>query len=69
VFEAVSEDFAREQPDLVMSTASPASRAARQGIRLPRILHAEPRIRRRFENYEHLMDFDRYRIYRHKKKK
>ena len=22
-----------------------------------------------FENYEHFMDFDRYRIYRHKKKK
>jgi hypothetical protein len=22
-----------------------------------------------FEGYEHLMDFDRYRIYRHKRKK
>ncbi|HJX21479.1 MAG TPA: hypothetical protein VJ454_10855, partial [Steroidobacteraceae bacterium] len=68
--EAVSEDFAREQPDLVIVDRIPGIPRC-QGKEFD---YLEYFMQNRvfadaFENYEHLMDFDRYRIYRHKKKK
>ena len=70
VFESVSEDFAREQPDLVIVDRIPGIPRC-QGKEFD---YLEYFMQNRvfadaFENYEHLMDFDRYRIYRHKKKK
>jgi hypothetical protein len=70
VFEAVSEDFAREQPDLVIIDGVPGIPRCQGKV----FDYLEYFMQNRvfadaFENYEHLMDFDRYRIYRHKKKK
>jgi hypothetical protein len=70
VFDSVSEDFAREQPDLVIVDRVPGIPRC-QGKEFD---YLEYFMQNRvfadaFEGYEHLMDFDRYRIYRHKKKK
>jgi hypothetical protein len=69
VFEAVSEDFAREQPDLVIVDRIPGIPRC-QGKEFDYLEYfMQNRIfADAFEGYEHLMDFDRYRIYRHKKK-
>ena len=70
VFDAVSEDFAREQPDLVIVDRVPGIPRC-QGKEFD---YLEYFMQNRvfadaFEGYEHFMDFDRYRIYRHKKRK
>ncbi len=68
VFDAVSEDFAREQPDLLIVDRIPGIPRC-QGREFD---YLEYFLQNRifadaFENYEHLMDFDRYRIFRRKK--
>lgn len=69
VFDAVSEDFSREQPDLLIVDRVPGIPRC-QGKEFD---YLEYFLQNRdfadaFENYQHLMDFDRYRIYRKKKR-
>lgn len=69
VFDTVSEDFAREQPDLLLIDRI-AGIPRCQGKEFD---YLEYFLQNRvfadaFEGYEHLMDFDRYRIFRKKKK-
>lgn len=69
VFDAVSDDFAREHPDLLLVDRI-AGVPRCQGKEFD---YLEYFLQNRvfadaFEGYEHLMDFDRYKIYRRKKK-
>jgi hypothetical protein len=69
VFDAVSDDFAREHPDLLLVDRI-AGVPRCQGKEFD---YLEYFLQNRvfadaFEGYEHLMDFDRYQIYRRKKK-
>jgi len=68
VFDAVSDDFAREQPDLLLvdRIAGVPRCQGREFDYLEYFLQNRT-FADAFEGYEHLMDFDRYRIYRRKK--
>ena len=69
VFDTVSEDFAREHPDLLIvdRIAGVPRCQGREFDYLDYFLQNRV-FADAFENYEHLMDFDRYRIYRRKKR-
>jgi len=70
VFDSVSEDFAREQPDLLIVDRVPGiPRCQGKEFDYLEYFMQNQVFADAFEGYEHLMDFDRYRIYRHKKKK
>ena len=69
VFDAVSEDFAREQPDLlIVDRIAGIPRCQGKEFDYLEYFMQNRVFADAFEGYEHLMDFDRYRIYRHKKK-
>jgi len=69
VFDAVSEDFAREQPDLlIVDRVAGIPRCQGKEFDYLEYFMQNRVFADAFEGYEHLMDFDRYRIYRHKKK-
>jgi hypothetical protein len=69
VFESVSEDFAREQPDLlIVDRIAGIPRCQGKEFDYLEYFLQNRVFADAFEGYEHLMDFDRYRIYRHKKK-
>ncbi len=67
-FDAVSDDFAREHPDLLIidHIAGVPRCQGREFDYLEYFLQNRV-FADAFEGYEHLMDFDRYRIYRRKK--
>ncbi len=69
VFDAVSEDFARSQPDLLIADQI-AGMPRCQGKLFDYLEYFQQNqtFSDAFENYEHLMDFDRYKIYRKKKR-
>jgi len=68
VFDAVSADFARERPDLLIVDDVPGMPRC-QGKVFDYLEYFEQNrtFAATFENYDHLVDFDRYRIYRRKK--
>ena len=69
VFDMVSEDFAREQPDLLIVDNIPGiPRCQGKAFDYLEYFMQNRVFADAFEGYEHLMDFDRYRIYRRKKK-
>ena len=69
VFDMVSEDFAREQPDLlIVDRIAGVPRCQGKEFDYLEYFLQNKVFADAFEHYEHLMDFDRYRIYRHKKK-
>jgi len=69
VFNAVSDDFARGKPDLLIVDAIPGMpRCQGKVFDYLEYFQLNKTFADAFENYEHLMDFDRYRIYRRKKK-
>ena len=69
VFDMVSEDFAREQPDLlIIDRIAGIPRCQGKEFDYLEYFLQNRVFAEAFENYEHLMDFDRYRIYRRKKK-
>ena len=68
VFDAVSEDFAREQPDLlIVDRVAGIPRCQGKEFDYLEYFLQNRTFADAFENYEHLMDFDRYQIYRKKK--
>jgi hypothetical protein len=68
VFDAVSEDFAREQPDLlIVDRVAGIPRCQGKEFDYLEYFMQNRTFADAFENYEHLMDFDRYQIYRKKK--
>lgn len=69
VFDAVSDDFAREHPDLlIVDRIAGIPRCQGKEFDYLEYFLQNRVFADAFENYEHLMDFDRYRIYRRKKK-
>jgi hypothetical protein len=69
VFDQVSEDFAREQPDLlIVDRIAGIPRCQGKEFDYLEYFMQNRVFADAFEGYEHLMDFDRYRIYRRKKK-
>jgi len=69
VFDAVSDDFAREQPDLlIVDRVAGIPRCQGKEFDYLEYFLQNRTFADAFEGYEHLMDFDRYRIYRRKKK-
>ena len=69
VFDQVSEDFAREQPDLlIVDRIAGIPRCQGKEFDYLEYFLQNRVFADAFEGYEHLMDFDRYRIYRRKKK-
>ena len=69
VFDSVSEDFAREHPDLlIVDRIAGIPRCQGKEFDYLEYFLQNRVFADAFENYEHLMDFDRYRIYRRKKK-
>jgi hypothetical protein len=69
VFDAVSDDFAREQPDLLLvDRIAGVPRCQGKEFDYLEYFLQNRTFADTFEGYEHLMDFDRYRIYRRKKK-
>ena len=70
VFDTVSEDFAREHPDLlIVDRIAGVPRCQGKEFDYLEYFMQNRVFADAFENYEHLMDFDRYRIYRRKKVK
>lgn len=70
VFDALSEDFAREHPDLlIVDRIAGVPRCQGKEFDYLEYFLQNRVFADAFENYEHLMDFDRYRIYRRKKVK
>ncbi len=68
VFDNVSEDFAREQPDLlIVDRIAGIPRCQGKEFDYLEYFMQNRIFADAFEGYEHLMDFDRYRIYRRKK--
>ncbi|MBN9091384.1 MAG: hypothetical protein J0J01_31080 [Reyranella sp.] len=68
VFDAVSEDFARGQPDLLIVDTIPGMpRCQGKVFDYLEYFQQNKVFADAFEHYEHLMDFDRYKIYRKKK--
>ena len=69
VADMVSEDFAREQPDLlIVDSIAGIPRCQGKEFDYLEYFMQNRVFADAFEGYEHLMDFDRYRIYRRKKK-
>jgi len=69
VFDEVSEDFAREQPDLlIVDRIAGIPRCQGKEFDYLEYFMQNRIFADAFEGYEHLMDFDRYQIYRRKKK-
>jgi hypothetical protein len=69
VFDAVSEDFARGKPDLLITDLIPGiPRCQGKVFDYLEYFQQNKVFADAFEDYEHLMDFDRYKIYRRKKK-
>jgi hypothetical protein len=69
VFDSVSEDFARNQPDLLIVDNIPGMpRCQGKVFDYLEYFQQNKTFSEGFEDYEHLMDFDRYRIFRKKKK-
>jgi len=69
-FDAVSEDFAKGQPDLlILDTIPGMPRCQGKIFDYLEYFQQNKIFADAFERYEHLMDFDRYKIYRKKKKK
>jgi hypothetical protein len=69
VFDAVGEDFAREHPDLlIVDRIAGVPRCQGKEFDYLEYFLQNRVFADAFENYEHLMDFDRYRIFRRKKK-
>jgi len=69
VFDAVSDDFAREHPDLlIVDRIAGIPRCQGKEFDYLEYFLQNRVFADAFENYEHLTDFDRYRIYRRKKK-
>ena len=69
VFDAVSDDFAKGLPDLLIVDQIPGMpRCQGKVFDYLEYFQQNKVFADAFEGYEHLMDFDRYRIYRHKKK-
>jgi len=67
VFDTVSEDFAREHPDLlIVDRIAGVPRCQGKEFDYLDYFMQNRVFADAFENYEHLMDFDRYRIYRRK---
>jgi hypothetical protein len=70
VFDTLSEDFAREHPDLlIVDRIAGVPRCQGKEFDYLDYFMQNRVFADAFENYEHLMDFDRYRIYRRKKTK
>ena len=70
VFDAVSDDFAKNQPDLLIVDTIPGMpRCQGKVFDYLEYFQQNKVFADAFENYEHLMDFDRYRIFRKKKKR
>ena len=68
VFDAVSDDFAREHPDLlIVDRIAGIPRCQGKEFDYLEYFLQNRTFADAFEGYEHLMDFDRYRIYRRKK--
>jgi hypothetical protein len=68
VFDAVSEDFARGKPDLlILDTIPGMPRCQGKVFDYLEYFQQNAVFARAFESYEHFMDFDRYKIYRLKK--
>ena len=69
IFETVSEDFARGQPDLLIADQVPGMPRCQGKVFDYLEYFQQNRVfADSFENYEHLMDVDRYKIYRRKKR-
>jgi hypothetical protein len=69
VFDAVSQDFARGKPDLlILDTVPGMPRCQGKVFDYLEYFGQNPVFAEAFKSYEHLMDFDRYRIFRRKKK-
>ncbi len=69
VFDAVSEDFAREQPDLLIVDQIPGMPRCQGKIFDYLEYFQQNRVfADAFKGYEHLMDVERYKIYRKKKR-
>lgn len=70
VFDAVSEDFAREHPDLlIVDRIAGIPRCQGKEFDYLEYFLQNRVFADAFEDYEHLMDFDRYIIYRRKRRK
>jgi hypothetical protein len=68
VFDAVSEDFAREHPDLLIVDQIPGMpRCQGKVFDYLEYFQQNRTFAEAFERYEHFMDVDRYKIYRRKK--
>jgi len=68
VFDAVSDDFAREHPDLlIVDRIAGIPRCQGKEFDYLEYFLQNRTFADAFEGYDHLMDFDRYRIYRRKK--
>lgn len=68
VFDAVSEDFAKGQPDLlILDTIPGMPRCQGKVFDYLEYFQQNKVFADAFEHYEHLMDVDRYKIYRKKK--
>ena len=69
VFNAVSDDFAKGKPDLlILDTIPGMPRCQGKVFNYLEYFQQNKTFSDAFEHYEHLMDFDRYVIYRRKKK-
>ncbi|PWT89907.1 MAG: hypothetical protein C5B56_06325 [Proteobacteria bacterium] len=69
VFDAVSEDFAQGQPDLlILDTIPGMPRCQGKVFDYLEYFQQNKVFADAFEHYEHLMDVDRYKIYRKKKR-
>jgi hypothetical protein len=69
VFDAVSEDFAKGQPDLlILDTIPGMPRCQGKVFDYLEYFQQNKVFADAFERYEHLMDVDRYKIYRKKKR-
>jgi hypothetical protein len=69
VFDAVSDDFAKGQPDLlILDTVPGMPRCQGKVFDYLEYFQQNKTFADAFEHYEHLMDVDRYKIYRKKKK-
>lgn len=69
VFDAVSEDFAKGKPDLLIVDQTPGMpRCQGKVFDYLEYFQQNKVFADAFESYQHLMDFDRYRIFKRKKK-
>jgi hypothetical protein len=68
IFDSVSEDFARGKPDLLIADQiAGVPRCQGKLFDYVEYFQQNPVFTEAFQNYEFLMDFDRYKIYRKKK--